>query len=93
VQIFSRFDVCSTSLCLLNNAIIPSGERPLPTTRLEEIMYALQELANLIIHSETASVLPLHPYLRSGLSDDEDHEKRPHLLALFPSFCELIITR
>ncbi|KAJ6434299.1 hypothetical protein OIU84_017911 [Salix udensis] len=36
---------------------------------------------------------PLHPYLRSGLSDDEDHEKRPHLLALFPSFCELVITR
>jgi hypothetical protein len=77
----------------LNYAIIPSGERPLPTTRLEEIIYVLQELANLIIHSETASVLPLHPYLRSGLSDDEDHEKRPHLLALFPSFCELVITR
>lgn len=82
-DIFKRFLIDETDL----------GERPLPTTRLEEIIYVLQELANLIIHSETASVLPLHPYLRSGLSDDEDHEKRPHLLALFPSFCELIITR
>ncbi|CAK7340899.1 unnamed protein product [Dovyalis caffra] len=69
------------------------GERPLPTTRLEEIIYVLQELTRLIIHSETASVLPLHPYLRSGLSDDENHDKRPHLFALFPSFCELVITR
>ncbi|KAJ6384364.1 hypothetical protein OIU78_027638 [Salix suchowensis] len=69
------------------------GKHPMPTTRLEEIIYVLQELANLILHSETACVLPLHPYLRSGLSDDEDHEKRPHLLALFPSFCELVITR
>ncbi|KAG6735671.1 hypothetical protein POTOM_061681 [Populus tomentosa] len=60
---------------------------------LKKLSYVLKKLANLIIHSETASVLPLHPYLRSGLSDDEDHEKRPHLLALFPSFCELIITR
>lgn len=82
-EIFKRFLIDENDL----------GERPLPTTRLEEIIYVLQELANLIIHSETASVLPLHPYLRSGLSDDEDHEKRPHLLALFPSFCELIITR
>lgn len=82
-DIFKRFLIDENDL----------GERPLPTTRLEEIIYVLQELANLIIHSETASVLPLHPYLRSGLSDDEDHEKRPHLLALFPSFCELIITR
>uniref|UniRef100_A0A6M2EVZ0 Protein MON2 homolog n=1 Tax=Populus davidiana TaxID=266767 RepID=A0A6M2EVZ0_9ROSI len=82
-DIFKRFLIDENEL----------GERPLPTTRLEEIIYVLQELANLIIHSETASVLPLHPYLRSGLSDDEDHEKRPHLLALFPSFCELIITR
>ncbi|KAL9341678.1 hypothetical protein Peur_065003 [Populus x canadensis] len=82
-DIFKRFLIDENDL----------GERPLPTTRLEEIIYVLQELANLIIHSETASVLPLHPYLRSGLSDDEDHEKRPHLLALFPSFCELVITR
>uniref|UniRef100_A0A6N2LZA3 Protein MON2 homolog n=1 Tax=Salix viminalis TaxID=40686 RepID=A0A6N2LZA3_SALVM len=69
------------------------GEHPMPTTRLEEIIYVLQELANLILHSETACVLPLHPYLRIGLSDEEDHEKCPHLLALFPSFCELVITR
>ncbi|XP_011003788.1 PREDICTED: protein MON2 homolog isoform X2 [Populus euphratica] len=82
-DIFKRFLIDENDL----------GERPLPTTRLEEIIYVLQELANLIIHSETASVLPLHPFLRSGLSDDKDHQKRPHLLALFPSFCELVITR
>ncbi|CAN1245367.1 Protein MON2 homolog [Linum grandiflorum] len=70
------------------------GDRSLPRTRLEEIKYVLQELACLEIHPETATVLPLHPYLRDGLADKEQFQKRrPHLLVIFPSLCELIVTR
>lgn len=68
------------------------GEKPLPTARLEEIIFVLRELARLIIHSDTSSVLPLHPHLKEGLAE-ENHEKRPHLLVLFPSFCELVVSR
>ncbi|KAI4301884.1 hypothetical protein L6164_035121 [Bauhinia variegata] len=71
-----------------------SGERPLPKARLEEITYVLQELARLVVHPDTASILPLHPHLRSGLAKDkEKHDKRPHLLVLFPSFCDLVTSR
>ncbi|PON73920.1 Armadillo-type fold containing protein [Parasponia andersonii] len=68
------------------------GERPLPAARLEELMYILNELAGLVIHSDTASVLPLHPYLKSGLVEDNNCDRRPHLVALFPSFCEVVIS-
>ncbi|GKV07351.1 hypothetical protein SLEP1_g19144 [Rubroshorea leprosula] len=68
------------------------GERPFPTARLEEVIYVLQELARLEIHPDTASILPLHPQLKSGLAERK-HEKRPHLLVLFPSFCDLVISR
>ncbi|THF94938.1 hypothetical protein TEA_007883 [Camellia sinensis var. sinensis] len=68
------------------------GGHQLPTARLEEIIFVLQELARLVIHSDTASVLPLHPYLKGGLTK-ENHNKRPHLFVLFPSFCELVISR
>ncbi|KAL6998603.1 hypothetical protein U1Q18_050281, partial [Sarracenia purpurea var. burkii] len=68
------------------------GEHPLPTARLEEIIFVLQELARLVIHSDTASVLPLHPYLKGGL-EEEKHGMRPHLFILFPSLCELVLSR
>lgn len=68
------------------------GEHPLPRPRLEEIIFVLQELAYLVIHPETASVLPLHPNLKSGLAEHKD-DKHPHLLVLFPAFCELVISR
>ncbi|KAL7239326.1 hypothetical protein ACSBR2_005270 [Camellia fascicularis] len=68
------------------------GGRQLPTARLEEIIFVLQELARLVIHSDTASILPLHPYLKGGLTK-ENHNKSPHLFVLFPSFCELVISR
>ncbi|XP_071724220.1 uncharacterized protein [Rutidosis leptorrhynchoides] len=69
------------------------GENPLPSARLEEIIFVLQELARLIIHSDTASVLPIPQTLKSVLGEEKDHDSRPHLLALFPSFCELVISR
>ncbi|KAK6233045.1 hypothetical protein SCA6_003118 [Theobroma cacao] len=68
------------------------GDRPLPTARLEEVIFVLQELACLVIHLDTASVLPLHPRLKYGLAEGK-LDKRPHLLVLFPSFCELITSR
>ncbi|KAI4350035.1 hypothetical protein L6164_010563 [Bauhinia variegata] len=70
------------------------GGRPLPKARLEEIVYVLHELARIVIHPDTASILPLHPLLRSGLAEAKDkHNKRSHLLVLFPSFCELVVSR
>ncbi|XP_014513361.1 protein MON2 homolog isoform X1 [Vigna radiata var. radiata] len=70
------------------------GDCPLPKARLEEIIYVLRELAHLVIHPDAASVLPLHPVLRSGLAEDkEKHNNRPHLFVLLPSFCELVTSR
>ncbi|XP_031404263.1 protein MON2 homolog isoform X3 [Punica granatum] len=69
------------------------GERPLPTARLEEGIFVLKELARLTINAVTASVLPLHPNLKSGLAEDESHNMRPHLLVLYPSLCELVVSR
>ncbi|XP_058086558.1 uncharacterized protein LOC131233785 [Magnolia sinica] len=69
------------------------GERLLPTVRLEEMIYVLQELARLVIHTDTASVLPLQPYLKESLVRNENHDGRAHLLVLLPAFCELVISR
>ncbi|KAI9098922.1 hypothetical protein K1719_024689 [Acacia pycnantha] len=70
------------------------GEHPLPKARLEEIMCVLQELGRLVIHPDTASSLPLHSYLRSGLADDKEKPHwRPHLFVLLPSFSELVLSR
>ncbi|CAI9102822.1 OLC1v1001167C1 [Oldenlandia corymbosa var. corymbosa] len=67
------------------------GDRPLPLARVEEIIFVLQELARLVIHSDTASALPLRHMLKEGLS--EENGGRTHLLVLFPSFCELVVSR
>ncbi|XP_050379358.1 uncharacterized protein LOC126796668 isoform X2 [Argentina anserina] len=69
------------------------GGRPLPAARLEEIIYVLEELGQLIIHSDTASVLPLQSYLKGALSRENHYDNRSHLLVLFPSFSELIVSR
>ncbi|KAJ4955381.1 hypothetical protein NE237_012164 [Protea cynaroides] len=69
------------------------GERSLPAVRIEEIIFVLQELARLIIHPDTASVLPLPPYLRDVLAKNQSHNGSAHLLVLFPSLCELVILR
>lgn len=65
----------------------------MPAARLEEIIYVLEELARLIIHSDTASVLPLKAHLKSALEKEKNHDMRPHLLVLFPSFSELVVSR
>ncbi|XP_020087242.1 protein MON2 homolog isoform X3 [Ananas comosus] len=68
------------------------GEHQLPSVRTEETVFVLQELARLVIHSETAAVLQLPPYLKAALEKNEQC-RRPHLLVLYPSFCELVISR
>ncbi|GAU21414.1 hypothetical protein TSUD_32450 [Trifolium subterraneum] len=70
------------------------GEYPLPKARLEEIIYVLQELERLLIHPDVASILPLHPCLRTDLAEEkEKHGNRSHLFVLLPSFCELVTSR
>ncbi|KAK8329065.1 hypothetical protein V6Z12_A11G294300 [Gossypium hirsutum] len=81
--------------CILNRFLADEkdvGDRPLPTVRLEEVIFVLQELARLVIHSDTASVLPLNPHLRSTLAEGSSG-KQPHLLVLFPSLSELVVSR
>ncbi|KAL0425375.1 UNVERIFIED_CONTAM: protein MON2 [Sesamum radiatum] len=68
------------------------GKHSLPPARLDEVIFVLQELASLVIHPETASSLPLHPHLQEGVSL-ENLRSRSHLLVLFPSFCELVVSR
>lgn len=74
------------------NFDLPTGDRSLPTVRLEEVIFVLQELARIMIHSDTASVLPLNPHLRSILAEGSSG-KQPHLLVLFPTLSELVVSR
>ncbi|XP_019187108.1 PREDICTED: protein MON2 homolog isoform X1 [Ipomoea nil] len=68
------------------------GDCPLPAARVEEVLFVLKELARLVIHSDTASVLPIRPQLKNGLVE-ENHANKLHLFVLFPSFCELVVSR
>ncbi|XP_010923723.2 uncharacterized protein [Elaeis guineensis] len=68
------------------------GEHPLPSVRIEEIVCVLQELARLVIHSDTASVLHLPSHLKQALEKNANFG-HAHLLVLFPTFCELVISR
>ncbi|XP_024978290.1 protein MON2 homolog isoform X2 [Cynara cardunculus var. scolymus] len=68
------------------------GERPFPSARISEIAFVLQEMARVVMHPETASVLPLHPYLKGGLVE-ENPDQRAHLFVLFSPLCELVKSR
>ncbi|XP_006347403.1 protein MON2 homolog isoform X2 [Solanum tuberosum] len=68
------------------------GENPLPAARVEEVIFTLEELGLLVVHSDTVSQLPLHPSLKECLTK-ENQARRSHLLVLFPSLCELVISR
>ncbi|KAL9267410.1 MON2-like protein [Drosera capensis] len=69
------------------------GERPLPTARLEEVIFVLRELARLIIHPDTAAILPTHSHLKCDFTEAGNRGKRTHLFILYPSFCELVVSR
>nr|ADE77349.1 unknown [Picea sitchensis] len=69
-----------------------SGEAPLPSVRVEELIYVLQELARLVLHPSTASIVEL-PIVVKGVGDKTSNVEHTHLLVLFPSLCELVICR
>ncbi|XP_051116570.1 uncharacterized protein LOC127241447 isoform X2 [Andrographis paniculata] len=71
---------------------IDLGDRSLPHARMEEVIFVLQELARLLIHQETAESLPLSPKLKESVYE-EDLGRRSHLLVLYPSLCELVLSR
>ncbi|WZY79255.1 hypothetical protein YC2023_025639 [Brassica napus] len=95
-RLVSTLDRCASRTCSLpieTVELMPAHyNRPIPTARLEEITFALQELDRLTIHPEAASVLPLQPYLKTILRED-NHDARAHLLVLFPSLCEIVLSR
>ncbi|KAL4582852.1 hypothetical protein LXL04_007413 [Taraxacum kok-saghyz] len=68
------------------------GERAFPAARISEIAFVLQEMARVVLHPNTASVLPLHPFLKGGLSE-ENPGQRAHLFVLFSPLCDLIKSR
>uniref|UniRef100_A0A0E0FTS5 Protein MON2 homolog n=1 Tax=Oryza nivara TaxID=4536 RepID=A0A0E0FTS5_ORYNI len=67
-------------------------EGPLPSVRIDETICVLQELARLIINMETANALSMPLYLKEALEKNESHG-RAHLLALLPTFSELVVSR
>eukprot|EP01018_Ginkgo_biloba_P023241 Gb_33881 [translate_table: standard] len=69
------------------------GDTPLPSVRVDELIYVLQELARLLLHSNTASILDLPLVVKRGVLDKDRKVERAHLLILFPSLCELVICR
>ncbi|KAJ4816243.1 ARM repeat superfamily protein [Rhynchospora pubera] len=68
------------------------GESSLPGVRTEEVIFVLQELARLIIHPATLPSLPLPPHVKEILENKKSCE-HAHLLVLFPSLCELVVSR
>ncbi|KAI3784337.1 hypothetical protein L1987_43435 [Smallanthus sonchifolius] len=70
------------------------GERAFPPARISEIAFVLQEMASVVLHPETASVLPLHPFLKGGGGQlEENTGQRAHLFVLFVPLCELVKSR
>ncbi|XP_039027899.1 protein MON2 homolog [Hibiscus syriacus] len=81
--------------CILNRFLVDEndlGDRPLPTARLTEVSFVLHELAHMVIHADTASIIPICPHLKTGLAEGNP-KKRSHLLLLFPTLCELVVSR
>ncbi|XP_056845937.1 uncharacterized protein LOC108812514 isoform X3 [Raphanus sativus] len=92
ISIITLMERCESILSKFLSDENNLDNRPIPTARLEEIIFALQELDRLTIHPEAASVLPLQPYLKTILRED-NRDTRSHLLVLFPSLCEIVLSR
>ncbi|KAL8251600.1 hypothetical protein R6Q59_035293 [Mikania micrantha] len=69
------------------------GDRTFPSARISEIAFVLQEMARVVLHTETASVLPLHPFLKGGGQLEENTGQHAHLFVLFLPLCELVKSR
>ncbi|XP_042398524.1 protein MON2 homolog [Zingiber officinale] len=68
------------------------GGHLLPSMRIEETIYVLQELAQLSIHSDSAAILQLPPSVKENI-EKRKSSGRAHLFILFPLFCELVVSR
>ncbi|XP_074581344.1 uncharacterized protein LOC141837874 isoform X2 [Curcuma longa] len=68
------------------------GGHLLPSMRIEETIYVLQELAQLSIHSDSAAILQLPPSVKENI-EKRKNSGRAHLFILFPQFCELVVSR
>ncbi|GER36682.1 ARM repeat superfamily protein [Striga asiatica] len=90
VTLTSRCDFILRKFLSDENGI--GDERSLPRARMEEVIFVLKELAQLVILPETGMSLPLPPQLKEVLSKDNER-RHPHLLVLFPAFCELVLSR
>lgn len=73
--------------------LLLAGDRAFPPARISEIAFVLQEMARVVLHTETASVLPLHPFLKGGGQIEENTGQRAHLFVLFAPLCELVKSR
>lgn len=100
----TRLEICKISMpilmnrceCIINQFISDEkdlGEYPFPSARLEEMVFLLQQLSSLIIHSETTCMLHLQQKFKDSLLKNQSKEGRSHLLLLLPSFCDLILSR
>ncbi|CAH8299817.1 unnamed protein product [Eruca vesicaria subsp. sativa] len=89
ITLMERCEIILSKFLIDENNLV---NRPIPTARLDEIIFTLQELDRLTIHPEAASVLPLQPPLKTILRED-NRDTRAHLLVLFPSLCEIVLSR
>jgi hypothetical protein len=64
----------------------------LPSVRIEETVFVLQELARLIINIETTNALNIPLYMKEALGKNQSRG-RAHLLSLLPTFSELVVSR
>ncbi|KAF3786151.1 MON2-like protein [Nymphaea thermarum] len=69
------------------------GELPLPSVRIQEVLFVLKELAHLVLHPNTAALLPLQQPAKEAFLKRNAAYSRSHLLILFPSLCNIVITR
>ncbi|XP_031477870.1 uncharacterized protein LOC116248950 isoform X2 [Nymphaea colorata] len=69
------------------------GELPLPSVRIQEALFVLKELAHLVLHPTTAALLPLQQPAKEAFLKRNAAYSRSHLPILFPSLCDIVITR
>uniref|UniRef100_A0A0D9V6A9 Mon2 C-terminal domain-containing protein n=1 Tax=Leersia perrieri TaxID=77586 RepID=A0A0D9V6A9_9ORYZ len=82
----------TVGLLYFRDKLVCYSERPLPSVRIEETICVLQELARLIINMETSNALSMPLYIKEALQKNESYG-RAHLLALLPTFSELVVSR
>ncbi|GJU21353.1 hypothetical protein Tco_1154695 [Tanacetum coccineum] len=94
-RLIITLDRCASRTCSLpveTVELVPPHTTSTTLTARLPIAFVLQEMARVTMHPETASVLPLHPFLKGGLLE-ENTGLRAHLFVLFSPLCELVKSR